>query len=57
MSTKELPKTVEELQALVLQLAEEKEQLQKRAAFLESLLFARKTEKKLAPPRTALAVQ
>lgn len=48
MSTKELPKTVEELQALVLQLAEEKEQLQKRAAFLESLLFARKTEKKLA---------
>lgn len=48
MDAKELPKTVEELQALVMQLTEEKEQLKKRALFLEALLFARKTEKKLA---------
>lgn len=48
MNTKELPNTIEELQALVLQLTEEKEELKKRNMFLEALLYGRKTEKKKA---------
>lgn len=43
-----LPDTVEELRALVIHLYDEKEMYKKRALFLESLHFARKTEKKKA---------
>ena len=48
MNNKDLPNTVEELQALVMHLYDENEKYKKRNIFLESLHFARKTEKRKA---------